>query len=792
MVRQKVLSGLTICSSGIDDEETLSTLSTKASQLGATFTSDLTRSVTHLICVRAGSLKHREVCQWNLQASARPVHVVRPSWLAACFSAMARVPTAPHTLLPLAGLEICCSGIGLNVKENVAKICADLGATYSKSLGLECTHLLCEEPTGKKYEYAVEKKEVFIVRPTWIIACERLKVLVDESLYLLGRGGVAVKESDSRRISSVQSLGSNDGSIHKVVSKASQSAEEIISKSAGEGRQKEPLRVEVALKSAEDKGKPQSIARTLSHSDVIFDSEVQQSARGNWMDLNPGLFLDALMFYLTPSTLADKAIHGPLRAKALKLLAYGGGSLSDELTPLVNYIVIIRLPMLSSKITEIEHAQKMGATLVSLEWLERCVTEQRVVEHDNPSLFDRIPEENGVNGEEDSQALHHADFKSSLFQGMRCALGPLALYDSGAVSTVRQKIQRGRGKVLAYDSRGVVSSGVATHVICGESLAAGARRLVDAARAKNSHAVVVTVEWIDACLQAEHLVRVDDCVLYAPVPHETPLRDMLRSKVSVTITGHQSQDGVLNARRDILSKLARLLGAGYSERMTKGRTTHLIADRRNSSKSKKVGMAKRWGISIVNYKWLIECAHAGVVVDASDFPVEEELGSLRKDESGMNLDECEDGGEIMPESARVEKTTPKRTCGGLDSTRKTLFTSPPTARRSPRFQQVAEAAEEQAIEAGDKLFERFTAGLLKSSAATGAAESKARSPPLTRRRSTRSPSISLDIPEDDQKQWSLDASQSQMIVHRDLTPPPTPGRGLRSMPPRAAKRRRGR
>lgn len=789
MVRQKVLSGLAICPSGINDKETLSALSAEASQLGATFTNDLTRSVTHLICTRAGSLKHRQVCQWNLQTPARPVHVVRPSWLAACFSSMARVPTAPHTLPPLAGLEICCSGIEPNVKENVARICADLGALYSKSLGPACTHLLCEEPTGKKYEYAVESKKIFILRPTWIIACERLKALVDESLYLLGGAGGALREDGSLGRPSIQ-LQENIGSdIHEVVRNASQSAEEVISKSANE--EKEHLRLtDAALRSSVDKGRCESIAKTRSQSNITFDSEVRQSASVGWMDSNPGLFLDALTFYLTPSTLADRGMHGPLRAKALKLLAYGGGSLSDELTPLVNYIVIIRLPILPSKIVEIEHAQKMGATVVSLEWLEQCVVEQKVIKHDNPSLFDRIPEENGMNGEEDSQAQHHADFKSSLFQGMRCALGPLALYDSGAVAAVRQKLQRGRGKVLAYDSRGVVSSGVATHVVCGESLAAGARRLVEAARARNSHVVVVTVEWIDACLQAEQLVRVEDCVLYAPVPHETPLRDMLRSKVSVTITGHQSQDGVLNARRDILSRLARLLGAGYSERMTKGKTTHLIADGRSNSRSKKAGMAKRWGISIVNYKWLIECAHAGVVVDASDFPVGEELGTLGKSESGIDVDEQEDG-ENMPKSARTENITPKRARSGLDSTKKTLFTSPSTARRSPRFQQITETGEEQATEAGDKLFERFTAGLLKSSAATSAIEKEAPSPPLTRRRSTRSPSISLDAPEDDQKQWSLDASQSQMIVHRDLTPPPTPGRGLRSMPPRAAKRRRG-
>lgn len=65
-------------------------------------------------------------------------------------------------------------------------------------------------------------------------------------------------------------------------------------------------------------------------------------------------------------------------------------------------------------------------------------------------------------------------------------------------------------------------------------------------------------------------MRAEDCVLYAPVPHETPLRDMLRSRVSITLTGHQRKNGILSAGQDILSKLARLLGAECTERMTKG------------------------------------------------------------------------------------------------------------------------------------------------------------------------------------------------------------------------------
>eukprot|EP00177_Eucheuma_denticulatum_P003652 GFKZ01006617.1.p1 GENE.GFKZ01006617.1~~GFKZ01006617.1.p1 ORF type:complete len:589 (+),score=72.82 GFKZ01006617.1:121-1887(+) len=513
-----------------------------------------------------------------------------------------------------------------------------------------------------------------------------------------------------------------------------------------------------------------------------------------WKDITPGLFLDSFTFYLTPCAFTDKTRHAPLRAKAIRLLSFGGGSLSDELTPRVNYIVIIRHPIMPAKVAEIEYAQKMGVAVVSLAWLERCVTEQQLLEDDNPPLSEWLPDNDNAQVGNGSQAQHHADFESSLFRGMRCALGPLALYNAGLVAAVRQKLQRGRAKVLAHDARGVVSSGVATHMVCGDSLSAGAKRLVEAARARNRHVVVVTADWIDSCLHRERLVRVETCVLFSPVPHETPLRDMLRSKVSVTISGHQQANEKPNARRDVLARLARLLGAGYSERMTKGKTTHLIADGRSNSKSKKVAMANRWGIYVVNFKWLLACAQTGVVVDPTDFPVEQKKETPRRESEAEEEGDAEEKSELQSTiTKRADNSRRRRK--DLESTKKSLFKSPTASRRSPRFKEKeehqADNAGEPVAEPGDKLFERFTE-LLKSSAGVAAKEREPLSPPATRRRPNRSPSVSLELPEEGQKQWSLDASQSQVIVHRDLTPPPTQGRGAhtRNLPPRAAKRRR--
>lgn len=774
--RLRVLAGSVISCSGFESDESVDSFSERVVAMGGTFVADLTPQVTHLVCTQAGSAKHRQACIWNQESGPERlhVHIVLPSWLDAVENAAARVPTASHALPPLDGFSLCCSGIPAADKAKIEKLAAEMGATYSKTLGPMCTHLICHEPIGKKYEFARSMKSMRVVKKEWVFQCAKEKLLVDEELYLLGQFTTVAKSSKS--ITTGQPAASK--------------------KSTAPGPSHPPV-ADHATASLAPSSTP-SVAATRTTS-VPPTHPPKKQVLSSWCEAKPALFLDGFVFYLSTSAAQDKNVHAPLRAKALKLIASGGGSVSGELTRLVNYVVIIRTPVARASISELERAQKKGVTVVSLEWLERCVLEQDALEDDEIDKYDW-----GADHLDDkaTRSRPQADFCSRLFVGLRCALGPLALYDTGAVTTVAEKLQRGRGKVLPHDARGIVTSGVATHVICGESLSAGGRRVVETARKLNPMVVVVTTTWIDACLLEERLVPVTDCVLFSPVPHETPLREMLRRQTSVTITGHQvPNEREPNRRRDVLARLTRLLGAAYSERMTKGKTTHLIADIRAGTKSEKIAKGRRWGIAIVSYKWLLACAEQGDIVEAGDYPPEEsELDNDAKMEDA-EADADEDVDEILPERAAA---TPRSRHSG--DTKRSLFHSPRNGsiRRSPRLKQEPARTEStepaSGVEAGEQLFKRFTDGLLKSSIGNAGAaeepEATASAPP--RRRPPRSRSVSLDAHDmGDSREWSLDASQSQIIVHRDLTPPPTPHAkakrtAQKTMPPRAAKRRRQR
>lgn len=131
------------------------------------------------------------------------------------------------------------------------------------------------------------------------------------------------------------------------------------------------------------------------------------------------------------------------------------------------------------------------------------------------------------------------------------------------MTAVARKLQIRQGQVLLNDSSGVVTSGIAEHVVCGESLSPRISLAVKTAQKMNLHVVVMTTAWIDGCKEKERLVSSDDCVLLAPVPHETLLREIVRRKESVKITGHQvAGERETNWRGEMPARLTRIPGAG--------------------------------------------------------------------------------------------------------------------------------------------------------------------------------------------------------------------------------------
>lgn len=667
--RPPALQGCTICVADFPDDDKLAIVS-HIRRMGATFSERITPKTTHLICDKAGSHLHRAACEHNSRDGVTPIIIVHRSWLESCQAAAMHTDTPAHVVLPLSGMIVCSSGFQPEEKQQISNATKQLGAVYSKSLTAECTHLICKTTSGDKYAFAKDVPTMFIVNRHWIDTCAALNLLLDESRFSL-------RPPESKR-------------------SRSSSATEVAPSCANTG----------------------SITLLPQRLSIVYTK---------WQDAPPTDVLDAVTLYLTESSLRENDKHAPLRAKALQLANLGGASVSAELTDLVNYIIVVRMPVAPSKIPVIREAQQRGSITTTLEWLEQCILQQKLLSTAN---FEP-PQLGQVLMPDCSQPSSQAQtITSSVFLGMRVAVGPLAVRDASTAYTVCAQLSSGRAKVLAHDAAGYVTSGAPTHVLCAPNVGTRELEVVKDAQAKNAKVLKVTPFWVDMCVKAETLLPVSICALFSPVPYEMPLSDIVTQKVSLSISGFRNErERDWNRRREVLKRLAVMLGAKCSERMRRRQTNYLIADSR-VGESEKVLKAREWGIKVVTHEWLLACARAGKVVGAEGYVLGSDVTPPRS-----------------PGQSPNSKVEPLRT----------------------------EARSQASTGLGDSdaivLFQKLSANIkVGKEDDAGCREEVLRE---TMRFSRRSRSASREGA-DEERSWSMDASQSQVIVHRDLTPPPSP------------------
>lgn len=747
-----VLQGVVICATAIDTPEDYAAIEGQAKRLGAKFSNELASEVSFLVCTRAGSKKHRSVCERNARVGlAQRVLVVKPSWLEACENAALRVSAQTHLLPPLAGMELCCSGLQMDEKSQIEKLALELGARYTKVLGSRCSHLICCTPRGRKFEYARNAPHIAVVRPKWVHECARLNLLVDETPFrLMTSTSPAVTDEGSRGQSSVVNPSLVDSASHAPTSA------------------------------------PPAHAMDSSPMSVVSPP-----------------CLDALRIYLTECTFRDEDKYAPLHAKALRLLAHAAATAVPD-PRLANFIVVPRPPVPESATRSIKKAVEAGIPVLSVRWLEDCVAQNALLPTENyPVNWELNWKSGGLQGagtSRDSLPSQSGSLQipptSSTFHGCRVSLGALWLRDEAACAHVERQLRSGRAKVYDHDASGAVTVGVPTHIVCASDLQAREHLLLDTAARDNPRVAAVTPFWIDSCEATGKLLCVDLCVLFTPLKHAVPLREIIEQRVSITLSGFQHRggggegEGQWNRRREVLSRLADLLGAKYSEKMRRRGTTHVVADARAAG-SDKVRKAREWGIHVVSVDWLLACARTGKVVAPEAFPVAEKME--------RDVDEDANDG-TKPLTAAAAEAAAALTPRKLKELTQT------TPRSTPRRSGGARAGEGGTQQGnGDvkdgfaetdaiNLFKRLTAGLDKH--ATDDLDDSLGNMPEDgdagddRFRGRRSRSASREAIVITDKEWSMDASQSQVIVHRDLTPPPTPKSRTRSLLTRAAKRPR--
>ena len=83
-------------------------------------------------------------------------------------------------------------------KQELIEILERIGARYSENVGPDTTHLLCNSQGGSEYQRALEGS-IPIVKPDWLVACEKAGVMQPAlPYYLVPRASVS--EESNRQI----------------------------------------------------------------------------------------------------------------------------------------------------------------------------------------------------------------------------------------------------------------------------------------------------------------------------------------------------------------------------------------------------------------------------------------------------------------------------------------------------------------------------------------------------------------------------------------------------------------
>ncbi|GMI94955.1 hypothetical protein like AT2G26270 [Hibiscus trionum] len=145
-----------------------------------------------------GGLNRTEVV--NTKGCSKLFVGLEPMSLSSASSSLASEPVTVRPTGPFSGLVICVTGLSKEARKQVMEATERLGGQYSPSLHPQCTHLVVQSVSGRKFEHALKhglKNGLFVVTLGWFVDSVKKNVRLSESLYTVkgvGENGTRVDE----------------------------------------------------------------------------------------------------------------------------------------------------------------------------------------------------------------------------------------------------------------------------------------------------------------------------------------------------------------------------------------------------------------------------------------------------------------------------------------------------------------------------------------------------------------------------------------------------------------------
>ncbi|KAI9202200.1 BRCT domain-containing protein [Polychytrium aggregatum] len=610
--KRLVLDGQTICSTGLSDEERTD-LRAKSIALGAIFSPNFTEHITILVANDIGSQKYRVAVKMG-------VPIVTVDWIDDCMRVHSMKTASSisleeliesHRIPFLSDTVICTTGLTADDRETIEMNVEKYGGRFSGDLSRECTHLIAESASGKKYEFAV-RNNIPIVTQGWFHECiNRAEVINTEPFSLAPR----LARSDSDK-TSVEVLLPEHGLLKaeslKVINLDAPAHSPYLELSIYAGSEFSASEMQRIRAMVHDGCGvlAQVLDGFVTHCVFMSAERVTPDERQLLQNISKsGRDIEIVELQWLEACYAAKTIVAPdsfrlaLQPGASHTIASNANA-PREPQPALRRSSTLSNPSSTGLTVKVskrrDTSMSMYGNLMELDddatvfGVANAVPNKSSLSHQYSIQLESTDSQVQENGNTDPPQI---------FKGMHFATQN---WSPDEKRTIRSEIILSGGQFhdVVPDSQSVV------YMIVPFSGSTDFKPL--------PNCCVVTEYWVEYCMVNNKCFPITGNILFSPCKFALPIGEFTTLRFSITCMEMADR---LHAVR-----LARQLGAQCEEYFT-NHDTHLICGTSTTTVSKKLERSATLGIPVVKYEWLLECVRQGRMVDPRPFTLSLTTGS---------------------------------------------------------------------------------------------------------------------------------------------------------------------
>lgn len=611
-----VLAHAVICFTSIPHKQR-AVFKEKVQLMGGIASGDFHEGITHLVAAEAGSRKF-------IVASYLNKPIMKFEWLTKLWNDCHSNPTInvndydKYACQLFEGLTVCVSGYSSDIRDEVKRKVEELGGNFSGSMQqATCTHLIVNQPSGQKYEYAVRWK-IPIVNIDWLNDCYEKRHARDENQYK-----VEEETTDNQKTSTPNTSSNNiPGPEVSMVSNVSSVHDTVLDLTTFKaGDYLDGCVILLHGFNAETLINLKKLINVCGAGRVnIFSDSVTHVVVGNASDAKD--FENKNVIIVNQQWLIDCAKE----RKLLSTFEYTFGNKNNSLNRSVTRNSGEKMKVTPLETTGVHGENIENADLYSqylgdstMEKVGALLDQENLIREDKATLVEE-PEgqTNEVSGESNNQKETEATMESSqpdtqLFLGIRFQIHE-GLEEKDMFCDILQQYN------------GIIVEKNPDYYI-----------VPNKGNYRKTVGKVVTETWVRLCFEKNALVKPN--FICKPIPPDAgePLKGCV-----ICFSNFSGEE------RQGLHQLATALGAHVQEQFCRKNgkgleeTTHLILEEPDG---KKFNAARKWGKFALSASWLKACFHSLKKAPEEDYDIErfeETESSTDEEDNGVKIEDSEE------------------------------------------------------------------------------------------------------------------------------------------------------